>query len=120
MNRIIGLAAILLVWLVACTDFDRAFGGWVGHHQDELVTQWGPPYASHEMSDGRHLLTYSTQRDKHIAGPGVPVPFNVSYWCEVTYVTDPDGIIVSWDSAGNLGGCNTLLKRKGMPPSETE
>ena len=105
--------------LGACTNFSEAFGGWVGNHTDELVTQWGPPVATHQMRDGRKVLSYNAQEHFSVEGPGIPVPFSGTYWCEVTYVTDSDGFIVSWNGKGNIGGCNALLRRKGLPPERT-
>ena len=109
--------AIFAAFLLgACTNFNQTFGGWVGHHADELVTQWGPPAATHEMRDGRKVLSYSAQQHYRAEGPGIPVPFSGTYWCEVTYTTDSGGFIVDGKWKGNLGGCNTLLRRKGLPP----
>ena len=34
---------VVVLVLGGCTNFDQAFGGWVGFHVDELVAQWGPP-----------------------------------------------------------------------------
>lgn len=108
------IAVVLL--LAGCANFDQAFGGWVGHHVDELVKQWGPPSATHKMQDGTKVLAYSAQRHYQAQGPGIPVPFSGTYWCEVRYTMNREGIIVSWDGEGNLGGCNTLLRRKGPAP----
>lgn len=112
------LAVVILVLLLtgACTNLNQAFEGWIGHHVDELVTQWGPPASTHEMRNGRRVLAYGAQRHFDVEGPGIPVPFSGTYWCEVTYITDSGGMILSTDVRGNRGGCVTLLKRKGKPP----
>lgn len=113
--------ALLIITLSGCVTtarLDQAFDGWVGQHVDELVTYWGPPTSTHEMRDGRKALAYSANEFRHLQGPGIPVPFTVNLWCEVTYVSDAEGLIVSWNKKGRRKGCDILLRRKGLPPKK--
>ncbi len=111
------LAMVAALLLVGCTNFDKAFGGWVGYPVDNLVAQWGPPAANHKMQDGTQVISYSAQRYFQVAkGPGIPTAFSGTYWCEVRYAVNLIGVIVSWKSRGNIGGCNTLLRRVGPAP----
>ncbi|MCZ6770618.1 MAG: hypothetical protein O7G83_01365 [Proteobacteria bacterium] len=113
------LAIATLCLLAACNNIEPKMNSWVGRHVDKLVLAWGPPAASHKMADGRTALAWSASEFAHVAGPGIPVPFSANYWCEVTYIADPAGIIVSADFSGNLGGCNALARRKrAAPPKE--
>ena len=110
------LLILLTLALTACTNFEKTFEGWVGYHTDELVSEWGPPASMYEMADGRKMLSYTAQQAQHVEGPGIPVPFTANYWCEVVYTAGIDGVITAANYNGNIGGCNTLLKRKGKPP----
>ena len=111
------VACILVVPIVtSCASPGEKLAGWVGHQTDDLVTYWGPPAATYEMEDGREVLAYSAQQQYQVQGPGIPVPFSGTYWCEVTYTADTSGRILSSAVKGKLGGCNALLRRKGLPP----
>ncbi|WP_432472066.1 hypothetical protein [Amphritea sp. HPY] len=102
--------------LAACANLGQTFAAWEGRHVDTLVAAWGPPAATHRMDDGQRILSYTAQQHYQVQGPGIEVPFSGTYWCEVTYWVDPGGMITSSRLNGNLGGCNTLLRRKGLPP----
>ncbi len=96
------LLLALLVFLSGCANWDRTAGSWTGRTIDDLIYAWGPPSNAADLPDGRRTVTFSHSRD--ITG--------TSYYCNATFRSDHDGVIVSHSIDGNIGGCNRLFGGK--------
>ena len=44
----------------SCASTSREMKSWIGKPETELLTSWGPPYASQELDDGRVVHTWRT------------------------------------------------------------
>lgn len=62
----------------------------LGRHQDELLSQWGPPTRSARLSDGGVVMTWTPWW-----GPQAQYP------CEQTFRTDASGTVIH----GSYRGC---------------
>ena len=96
---------LLGVVLGACAGGDKIAGAWKGHPLDDLILDWGPPAAYYVTSDGRQTATFSHSR--FIAAN--------QYYCNATFGTDAEGVIVTAQVDGNLGGCNRFFSDKRAP-----
>jgi len=95
----------LLILISGCASWQATADSWKGRMVDELIVSWGPPASLHELGDGRKAVLFTHSR--FVQG--------TQYYCEVTFNTDPSGIIVSSKVDGNIGGCNRFFGSKGPP-----
>jgi len=79
-----GLVFVLPLALAACHNIDGAAQSWRGRSMDDLIAAWGPPMNDSRLSDGRRAISYS--------GPSGPFG---NYVCQVSFVADPAGRIIS-------------------------
>ena len=66
-KRLLAFCTILIVCVMlggcATTEgYRQILETWKGHHVDELITSWGPPNSSAELSDGGKVLGYARSR----------------------------------------------------------
>lgn len=66
-NRLLTFCTILMLCVMmggcATTEgYRQILETWKGQHVDELITSWGPPNGSAELSDGGKVLEYATNR----------------------------------------------------------
>lgn len=97
--------AIFVVAVTACAS-TSVFESWRGRNIDDLQFSWGPPSRATRLSDGRTMVAY--EHGHFIEG--------TAYQCSVTFFADPNGRIVDANAAGNIGGCNRLLRSKRAAP----
>jgi hypothetical protein len=56
-------SAVLFVIAIAatsCASTSHEMKSWIGKPEAELLTSWGPPYASQQLDDGRVVHTWRT------------------------------------------------------------
>ena len=102
-NRIAVVGLFILI--SGCASWQATADSWKGRMVDELIVSWGPPASLHELGDGRKAVLFTHSR--FVQG--------TQYYCDVTFNTDPSGIIVSSKVDGNIGGCNRFFGSKGPP-----
>lgn len=101
-----GIGVVMFSILISgCASWQATTDAWKGRKLDDLIVSWGPPASVHELQDGRKAVLFSHSR--FLAG--------TQYYCNVTFNTDPSGVIVSSKIDGNIGGCNRFFGDKGPP-----
>lgn len=100
MRTILIAAAILLTGCVA--SWPLFVDSWDGQPIDDLIYAWGPPSSAVTLPDGRRTITFSHARSDN------------AQYCNATFRSDQNGVIVSHTIEGN-NGCDRLLADK--PPS---
>jgi cytochrome c oxidase assembly factor CtaG len=84
----------LLLILAACGTIKERMEPWVGKHQDQLISTWGPPTNSATLTDGRQSLVYVTQ--------GYNTEFGLRCYgtCRKVFTTDKSGVVHSFNYSG--------------------
>jgi hypothetical protein len=56
------IAALIAIAVLAssCVTTSTVMRSWVGKSETELLTEWGAPYASQKLNDGRTVHTWRT------------------------------------------------------------
>ncbi len=101
MKKIIAISLLALIVLSGCQTLRTKMKAWVGHHQSELIADWGPP--NNITTDGKDgtVLDYSRVRQTG----GVPIrQKDGSYiytpqWTKKTIIAfyvNPDGVIYNY------------------------
>ncbi len=104
-------AIAVAMLLAGCTRAPEIANSWVGRHVDELVMAWGPPQGSHVFADLRRVISYGHQ--SQVSGFNPYAPYQTAlYECRALFTVDQQGIIVASEVAGNIGGCNGLVRGK--------
>ncbi len=87
-KSLISLCLVMMLMLVGCESTYKKRSSvmrtWVGSHIDKLTYVKGAPSTKIQRSDGGYVYTWIT----HDQGQ-----------CNQNYITDADGIIVSWSFA---------------------
>lgn len=101
---------LLLILVQGCTSTRKVMDSWMGHHESELIQQWGAP--SRTTSDGKCGKVHVYERFWNYHSPGysyldcrghvryVGLPCR-SYSDSKMFYIDPDGIIYYWRTQGN-------------------
>jgi len=84
---------IVSVLLVACASLDSRMAGYVGKHQDELISNWGPPNEATKLKKGGTRIVYIEQLP--LINPNQYVDPSLRI-CEKIFITDSRGIIKSY------------------------
>ena len=62
--KALGLLAVLLcVALTGCVNPSKVMESWQGHHQSELIADWGPPVRTASDGKGGSILIYESYRN---------------------------------------------------------
>ena len=96
---------LLLIMVQGCTSTRKVMDSWMGHHESELIQQWGAP--SRTTADGKGGKVHVYERYGSYQSPGythVDRGGNVrhvgptfrSYSNSKMFYIDPDGIIYYW------------------------
>lgn len=104
----ISFIVLFLVFLTSCAttaNYEKILRTWVGSHADSLVTSWGPPHNSYELSTGGAVLEYSEQRNVK-ANIFKPDSSEITVSCTTRFTVNSRGIITHWQWIGN--GCKAL------------
>jgi hypothetical protein len=61
-------SAILLGSCATTANYEKILNSWVGSSVDNLVSSWGPPQSSFELSDGGKVIEYVNARNVQFGG----------------------------------------------------
>ena len=74
-NSIVALVIpTLLAGCATTANYENLLNTWVGNHVDSLVSSWGPPRSSFQLSDGGKVIEYANSRNIQIGGYTTTVP----------------------------------------------
>lgn len=59
---------LLFAGCATTENYERILDSWVGVHVDELVSTWGPPDKSFDLSDGGKVIEYFSSRKTQYGG----------------------------------------------------
>ncbi|MFA7593537.1 MAG: hypothetical protein WCY26_07345 [Thiohalobacteraceae bacterium] len=118
----------LLLAVAGCASLERFqqnMDGYIGWHIDQLRERFGYNYVERDLGDGMRaytwvwaeqslrpgyrtpdvIRTYRTETGtRSVIYPGEYFPPDYyAYYCEFTFIVDPQGLAVSWRAHGN--GC---------------
>ena len=116
MCKILSMIALVLAF-TGCA-WQGVPASWHGRDLDELITYWGPPDQIYTLKNGGQSVKYQHQRfgSSFYGTSTYATGFGTTYWCEVRFTTDSNGVITSSVGEGNLGGCNTFFRGKPQAP----
>ena len=80
----------IAVLAASCVTTSNAMRSWVGKSESEILSEWGAPYSSRKLSDGRTVHTWRTIWGKQ---------GNVRT-CLQTFTISADGEIEKWSYKG--------------------
>jgi hypothetical protein len=96
--------AVMIVTLSACATtqhYENAINTWVGSSEEALVSQWGAPTNTYQVSDSKKILTYV-----HSNGGSAYTAYGVtSYstnYCKTEFFVGPLKTIESTRWEGNM------------------
>jgi hypothetical protein len=102
------ILAVATLMLVGCSLVDRQMESWMGHHQSELIANWGPPQQVMDDGQGGKIFIYSATQNYTSPGRATTNVTGSAYNIgDYTY--------------GNATGAIRLthpLKRHRTPPTE--
>lgn len=84
------LLLISVLLMQSCMNTDTIMRSWQGRHIEELMTNWGAPNTHSTLESGKAVYSW-------VSSWGSAYMMNT---CRQTFVTNPEGIIVSWRFAG--------------------
>ena len=87
---------------------------WEGQPVDRLIYKWGAPDATHQMQNGREVLTFeheTIEEDYSIDDNGRSYVSSVDQLsCRVDWITSPDGTYIEeGKSSGDASACRELI-----------
>jgi hypothetical protein len=81
------LAGIALALaLCGCTTAPNAMDRWVGETRAEVLSHWGAPDGEVPLSDGRNVMTWTSQWGLWILGST----------CRQSFTLDTQGVVRAW------------------------
>lgn len=109
-NPAIFLLFVLTTFSCATTqNYEKILNTWVGSHADNLVAAWGPPHASHRLSNGGWVLEYHSQSDMQMGGYTYTEP-------QTTYHNGSVNTYGTYGSTyGTYSGTSTTYVQKQSP-----
>jgi hypothetical protein len=81
------LCIVALFGLAACATEQKLrdhLQTWLGHSENQLIAQWGPPQNSYETSDTK-FLTYDN--DRTVIMPGTSPTYTTTFYGDTAYTT---------------------------------
>ena len=97
-------AAFLIAILVGCAttgNYEKVLNSWVGVKTDQLISKWGPPHKSFELSNGGLVLEYYQQNYTGYYNSYTNTFHNIKNACKTLFTVNAAGIIKSWRWQGN-------------------
>lgn len=82
---------------LAQLDFRLKREEWIGKNSDDLVLEWGSPYATYNRNDGGKHYTFRTVSSSNI---DVWTNQTTYTYCLTTFITNPKGKVLSWKTDG--------------------
>jgi len=68
------LAVLVLTGCATTAGYEKVLSSWVGDSVDHLISSWGQPASSYQLSDGGRVLEYSSQHNMQFGGITTNVP----------------------------------------------
>ena len=90
--------------------YENVLSSWVGQSADRLMSSWGAPANTTQLSDGGKVLEYSNQRNVEIGGYTTTVP-QTTYHNGTTSVYGSNG----GSATGNYNGTSTTYVQQTTP-----
>ena len=110
-------AVVLVLFVVGCAEVDVVRTSWHGRNVDELIASWGPPSASYDQEGGGRYLVYRAKQPTITYQGGDTSSGLLVFRCVTSFKSNRDGVIVSSEAEGSIGGCTRLLKDRPAAPS---
>ena len=82
--------------LAGCASRRAIMKSWMGYHIDKATASWGAPESRISRNDGGFTYTWTTFSSNQ---------YGVQQ-CRQSFVTDSEGVIVSW----SYSGCSRLVR----------
>jgi len=107
--------ALILCSCSTTANYKKTLDTWNGTHIDKLVSSWGVPQRSYELSTGGTVIEYIRSHSSQSGGffmplPGVPMAMisstTTTLWCKTIFTVDPNGFILNSHFEGN--NCRSL------------
>lgn len=76
------IVSALICFVSACATtakYERVLNSWLGADSDRLVSAWGPPTSSYDLSNGGKVLEYVWQGNMQLGGYTYTVPQTTYY-----------------------------------------
>src|SRR5450830_217550 len=108
--RIFILGLLLLTGCATTAGYEKVLSSWVGQSADHLISTWGTPANSTQLSDGGRVLEYSNQRNIQIGGYTTAVP-QTTYHNGTTSIYGSNG----GSATGNYSGTSTTYVQQTTP-----
>jgi len=111
MKKILATVSVILLAGCATTaNYEKILSSWVGASVDSLVSSWGPPQSSFELSDGSKVIEYVSARNVQIGGYTYSSP-------QTTYHSGTASAYGSYGGSayGNYSGTSTTYVQKTTP-----
>ena len=91
-------------------NYEKVLNSWLGSHVDRLVSTWGPPSNSYELSDGSRVLEYVSQRNTQVGGYTYTTP-------QTTYHSGTETVYGNYGgyAQGNYQGTSTTYVQRQTP-----
>ena len=103
------VAAGVIAGCATTANYEKILNTWVGDHADNLVSSWGPPQRSFNLSDGSTILEYTASRNIQTGGYTYTSP-------QTTYHSGSTSAYGSGGSAyGTYSGTSTTYVQKQTP-----
>lgn len=124
--RIVILSLLFLAGCASTAQYENELTSWVGQSADHLISKWGSPTKTTQLSDGGGVLEYSVLRNFQIGGFSIVIPQttlqggtnnaqesgaaidqkktlfkNISMGCVTRITVNPQGVITNWSWQGN-------------------
>jgi hypothetical protein len=108
--RFLILVLLLLAGCATTAGYEKVLNTWVGQSADRLISSWGAPANSTQLSNGGRVLEYSNQRNVQVGGYTTTVP-QTTYQTGTTNVYGSNG----GSAYGNYNGTSTTYVQRTTP-----
>lgn len=123
---IVLLVVLLLSSCATTAKYKAVLDTWIGHHYDSLLSSWGPPTSTADLSNGGKVVEYYKETIQQSGGYTYSVPVKTigtysgtqttyiphtshvttqQIWCKTRFVLNEALIIQTWSFEGN--GCRS-------------
>lgn len=101
---------LLLTGCATTAGYEKILNSWVGDNADHLVSSWGPPASSYQLTDGGRVLQYSNHRNVMFSGVPTTMP-------QTTYQNGSVNVYGSngGSAYGNYNGTSTTYVQQPAP-----
>jgi hypothetical protein len=107
---VVGTFCFTFISCATTGNFKTAMDSYINHDVNEAIMKLGPPSNEYTMPNGNKMYTWLW-----VGGTLVTANYNdflniayansVTYYCKMTFIANPGGLIVSWQAQGNSCRC---------------